>query len=61
MAIMPGHITLPAYQGPKGEYLDGFHPPATLSRALLTDLLKGEMGFKGVIVSDAMMMGGFRG
>ena len=61
MAIMPGHITLPAYQGPKGEYLDGFHPPATLSKALLTDLLKGEMGFKGVIVSDAMMMGGFRG
>ncbi len=61
MAIMPGHITLPAYQGPKGEFLDGFHPPATLSKALLTDLLKGEMGFKGVIVSDAMMMGGFRG
>lgn len=61
MAIMPGHITLPAYQEARQEYLDGFHPPATLSRALLTDLLKGEMGFRGVIVSDAMMMGGFRG
>ncbi|MEI6971494.1 MAG: glycoside hydrolase family 3 N-terminal domain-containing protein [bacterium] len=61
MSIMPGHITLPAYQGPKGEYIDGFHPPATLSKALLTDLLKGEMGFNGVVVSDAMMMGGFRG
>jgi beta-N-acetylhexosaminidase len=61
MSIMSGHITLPAYQKQKGEYLNGFHPPATLSKALLTDLLKGEMGFKGVIVSDALMMGGFRG
>lgn len=60
MSIMPGHFTLPAYQEVKNEFLDGLHPPATLSRALLTDLLKGEMGFKGVIVSDAMMMGGFR-
>ena len=61
MAIMPGHFTLPAYQKGKGETIDGFHPPATLSRALLGDLLKGEMGFKGVVVSDAMIMGGFRG
>jgi len=57
-AIMPGHITLPAYQK---ERLNGFPPPATLSKELLTGLLKGEMGFKGVIVSDAMTMGGFRG
>ncbi|WP_256010381.1 glycoside hydrolase family 3 protein [Desertivirga xinjiangensis] len=57
-AIMPGHITLPAYQKEK---LNGFFPPATLSRELLTDLLKKDMGFKGVIVSDAMTMGGFRG
>lgn len=56
--IMPGHITLPAYQHEK---LNGFFPPATLSHELLTDLLKKEMGFKGVIVSDAMTMGGFRG
>lgn len=57
-SIMPGHITLPAYQKEK---LNGFFPPATLSKELLTDLLKKEMGFKGVIVSDAMTMGGFRG
>jgi beta-N-acetylhexosaminidase len=56
--IMPGHITLPSYQTEK---INGFYPPATLSRELLTGLLKGEMGFKGVIVSDAMTMGGFRG
>ncbi|WP_207420369.1 glycoside hydrolase family 3 protein [Desertivirga brevis] len=57
-AIMPGHITLPACQKQK---LNGFFPPATLSKELLTDLLKKEMRFKGVIVSDAMTMGGFRG
>jgi len=56
--IMPGHITLPSYQKEK---LHGFYPPATLSKELLTNLLKGEMGFKGVIISDAMVMGGFRG
>lgn len=57
-SIMPGHITLPAYQKAK---INGFLPPATLSKELLTDLLKGELGFNGVIVSDAMVMGGFRG
>lgn len=56
--IMPGHITLPAYQKEK---TNGMCLPATLSKELLTGLLKGELGFKGVIVSDAMVMGGFRG
>lgn len=51
--IMPGHIALPAYTGN--------NMPATLSKELMTDLLKGEMGFKGVIVSDATNMGGFSG
>jgi beta-N-acetylhexosaminidase len=56
--IMPGHITLPAYQKEK---INGFYPPANLSKELLTNLLKHDLGFKGVIVSDAMVMGGFRG
>ena len=56
--IMPGHITLPSYQKEK---INGMYPPATLSKELLTKLLKGEMRFKGVIVSDAMVMGGFSG
>ena len=56
--IMPGHITLPAYQK---ERTNGMCLPATLSKELLTGLLKGELGFRGVIVSDAMVMGGFRG
>ena len=57
-SIMPGHITLPAYQK---ETIDGLVPPGTLSKELLTDLLKSEMGFNGVIISDAMTMAGFRG
>jgi len=54
--IMAGHIAFPAYQK---ERILGLAPPGTLSRELLCDLLKGEMGFSGLIVSDALMMGGF--
>ncbi|QJR80698.1 beta-N-acetylhexosaminidase [Alteromonas pelagimontana] len=32
--------------------------PATLSKAILTDILRGELGFNGIIVSDAMNMAG---
>ncbi len=58
MAIMPGHISLPAYEAPDD---NGFCPPATLSKRLLSDLLKKELGFEGIIVSDAVNMGGFCG
>ncbi len=54
-SIMIGHITLPAYQK---ERVNGHCPPATLSKELIVDLLKGEMGFKGVVISDALEMGG---
>lgn len=57
-SIMAGHITLPAYQTREK---NGMYLPATLSRELITDLLKGEMGFDGVVVTDAMDMGGFNG
>ncbi|MBR6955333.1 MAG: hypothetical protein IKH77_09930 [Clostridia bacterium] len=30
--------------------------PATLSRRILTDLLRGELGYRGVVISDAMNM-----
>ena len=54
--IMPGHISLPDYQG----YADDPEaaPPATLSRRLLTDLLRGELGYEGLIVSDSTSMVG---
>lgn len=46
-AIMTGHSVYPAYD-------DKF--PTTLSEKLLTGLLRNELGFEGVIVSDAIGM-----
>lgn len=59
-SIMAGHIGLPAYPQQWHEGLD-MPLPATLSKELITDLLKGEMGFDGIVVTDAMNMGGFAG
>jgi len=56
--IMAGHIRFPAYQTEK---LNGVLPPATLSKELLNGLLKEKMNFKGVIISDALNMGGVAG
>jgi beta-N-acetylhexosaminidase len=56
-SIMAGHIHLPAYtrrfnpDQPESAML-----PATLSKELITDLLKGQMGFNGVVVTDASHM-----
>ncbi len=58
-SIMVGHITLPDYQ--KEVFTNGMKLPATLSRELMTDLLKKEMGFGGVVVTDALGMGGYLG
>ena len=52
LSIMVGHI---AVQNNPKYNTDG--QPATLSRAIVTDLLKKEMGFKGIITTDAMNMG----
>jgi beta-N-acetylhexosaminidase len=56
--IMVGHIQFPAYQN---DPIDGVMPPATLSKDIMQKLLKTQMGFKGVVVSDAMNMGGASG
>ena len=57
-SIMAGHIALP-------EYVRHFNPnattqelymPATLSKYILTDLLRGKMGFNGLVVTDASHM-----
>lgn len=58
-AIMPGHISLPSYDDIDPE--TGVCRPGTLSPKLLKDLLKKELGFEGIIVTDAVNMGGFCG
>jgi len=35
--------------------------PSSLSPAIITDYLKGELGFQGLVVSDDMVMGGVTG
>ena len=56
MCIMPGHISLPDYQGYREHPEEA--PPATFSRRLLVDLLRKELGYEGLIVSDnASMIG----
>lgn len=57
-SIMSSHQNLPCYQKEK---TNGKYPPATLSRELITGLLRGELGFNGVVVTDALVMGGFTG
>lgn len=57
-SIMTGHICLPAFQTPTE---DGRYLPSTLSYELTTELLKAQLGFKGVVVSDALIMGGYLG
>ena len=47
--IMVGHLAVPALTG-------GKDIPASISRELITDLLKDEMGFKGLVISDALNM-----
>ncbi len=46
-AVMPGHLRVPGLTG---------ELPASLSAAALTGLLRGELGFTGVIISDALEM-----
>ena len=45
-AVMPGHLRVPA--------LDD--APATVSRTIVTGLLRGELGFGGLVISDALEM-----
>lgn len=56
--VMAGHISLPAFQT---KQVNGTYLPATLSNELITGLLKGKMRFKGVVISDALNMGGIEG
>jgi len=54
---MIGHIALPSVDS--GDPSDpAGPPPAILSRKITTDFLRGEIGFDGLVVSDAIEMNG---
>ncbi len=59
LTVMAGHIALPDYQNAADDPDRAL--PATLSGELQTDLLRGELGFEGVVVSDAIPMIGIAG
>ena len=47
-AVMVAHILFPQIDPDN---------PSTLSKTIITDILKGEMGFEGVVITDDMTMG----
>ncbi|MDB4948297.1 MAG: glycoside hydrolase family 3 domain protein [Gemmatimonadetes bacterium] len=49
-AVLVGHISVPAMEA------DGV--PASMSRRFSTDVLRGQLGFRGLVFTDAMNMGG---
>jgi beta-N-acetylhexosaminidase len=49
-AIMVGHGHYPAFDGEQTR-------PASLSRAVVTDLLRRQMGYDGLVVTDDLEMG----
>lgn len=56
-AILAGHIHMPAYQRYfNPDVKDEELLPATLSKELITDLLRGKLGFNGVVITDASHM-----
>ncbi len=59
LSVMAGHIALPSYQERLNPDTAGQLIPASLSRELLTGLLRGKLGYNGVITTDATPMVGF--
>ena len=51
-SIMTAHIMVPA--------LDDSGDPATLSHPILTGILRGELGYDGVVITDSLQMEGVR-
>jgi beta-N-acetylhexosaminidase len=50
-SIMTGHLSVPALEPDP-------NTPATLSGKILTDVLRKDLGYQGLVVTDAMEMGG---
>jgi beta-N-acetylhexosaminidase len=58
-SVMVGHMALPAWDDSQNAC--GVYRPASISHKLVTGLLRGELGFQGLIVTDDMNMGGVAG
>jgi beta-glucosidase-like glycosyl hydrolase len=56
-AVMVAHIAVPALDSVP---VEGKVPPATLSHEITTGLLRGRMGFGGLVVTDALNMGALK-
>ena len=50
-SVMTAHLQIPALDPER---------PATLSKAVLSDLLRGRLGFEGLVVTDALVMDAIR-
>ncbi|OYO00028.1 beta-N-acetylhexosaminidase [Enemella evansiae] len=50
--VMTAHLVMPAF--------DDSGDPATLSKPVITGLLRGELGYAGVVITDALTMQGVR-
>lgn len=47
--VMVGHISAPN--------IIGDNTPSSMSKEMITNILRGELGFKGIVVTDALNMG----
>lgn len=57
LSVMIGHIAMPAVD--PGDPADpAGPPPAMMSRPITTDFLRGRLGFRNVVISDAIEMNG---
>ena len=60
--VMTAHIRFPQVTGDKGEtYSSAANGeevilPATLSKTMITDILRGELGYNGVVITDSLEM-----
>lgn len=52
-SVMMSHMAFPAYDNTK---VNGHYLPSSASEKIIMGLLKGEMGFEGVVISDALKM-----
>ncbi len=59
LSVMVGHIALPSYQKKFNPDLPRKLMPASLSPELLQNLLRDQLGFNGMIITDATPMVGF--